>query len=382
MLNFPALSTTDRILSLIGLGVPVAAGVSGGKDSDVMAREVQQYLRSLGHTGELILIHSDLGRIEHRDSLPACQRLADRLGLELVVVRREKGDMVDRWLQRWHDNLERYSILKCVKLILPWSTPNMRFCTSEMKTAIICRYLVERFKSSVILSATGLRRQESPKRAKAEVCSVQSKLEHKTFGTSGYNWNPILPWTLEDVFAYHEYYNIPLHEAYTTFNLSRVSCSYCILSSHADLIASATDVRNHDVYRELVDIEIDTAFSFQSDTWLGDVAPHLLSTEQQHGLITAKRIAAQRERIESAIPPHLEYVRGWPTVMPTRHEAVILSEVRNAIADLYGLSISYADPDAILARYEELMADRAKKGILIKTSRILPVQQALWEVGL
>jgi 3'-phosphoadenosine 5'-phosphosulfate sulfotransferase (PAPS reductase)/FAD synthetase len=381
MKTFPAIETTPTIDTLIASGAPIAGGLSGGKDSSLMAWWLKKYLEEVGYTGKYIFVHADLGRIEHTDSLPSCQRIADLLGVELVVVRREKGDMVDRWLQRWNDNVERYCNLKCVKLILPWSTANMRFCTSEMKTAIICRYLVERFKSSFILSATGIRRQESPKRAKAEVCSVQSKLEHKTFGTSGYNWNPILPWTLENVLEYHRVQNIPLHEAYTTFNLSRVSCSYCILSSHADLIASAIDVRNHDVYRELVDIEIDTAFSFQSDTWLGDVAPHLLSTEQQHGLTRAKRTAAQRERIERVIPPHLEYVRGWPTVMPTRHEAVILSEVRNAIADLYGLSISCADPDAILERYAELMAQKAKKGIVIKPSRILPVQQGLWEVA-
>ena len=50
-------------------------------------------------------MHSDLGRIEWKDSLPTCERLADLTGLELLVVRREKGDMVDRWKQRWTDNL-------------------------------------------------------------------------------------------------------------------------------------------------------------------------------------------------------------------------------------------------------------------------------------
>ncbi len=47
------------------------------------------------------------------------------LGLELMVVRREAGDMMDRWLQRWRDNLARYATLRCVKVILPWSTPSM-----------------------------------------------------------------------------------------------------------------------------------------------------------------------------------------------------------------------------------------------------------------
>lgn len=242
MRSFPRIETTDIIDALIAFGFPIAGGLSGGKDSGLMAWLLYLYLQEMGYTGEYIFVHADLGRIEHTDSLPSCQRIADLLGVELVVVRREKGDMVDRWIQRWNDNVERYCNLKCVKLILPWSTASMRFCTSEMKTAIICRYLVERFKSSIIVSATGLRRQESPKRAEAEVCEVQKKLEHKTFGTTGYTWNPILPWKHDDVWEYHRVHNIPIHEAYTTFNLSRVSCAYCILSSYHDLVASATDV--------------------------------------------------------------------------------------------------------------------------------------------
>lgn len=377
--SFPGVETTPLITDLLMRKAPVAVGVSGGKDSNVAAFEVLRYLREVGHQGELLLIHSDLGRIEHTDSLPACQRLSDRLGLELVVVRREKGDMVDRWLQRWSDNVGRYQILKCVKMVLPWSTANMRFCTSELKTAVTCKYLVERFKQQTILNGVGIRRQESDARAKAQVCEAQDKLTHKTNGTTGYNWNPILAWTLEDVLKYHKVQHFDLHEAYTKFLMGRVSCSFCILSSYADMVASATDARNHDVYRELVDLEIISSFSFQSDRWLGDVAPHLLSAEQLQGLTEAKKRNALRIRIEKRIPTHLEYTRGWPTVMPTRGEAVLLSEVRNAIADLYQITISYSDPDSILARYEELMAKKAAKGIVVKTSRILPVQQALWE---
>ena len=53
--------------------------------------------------------------------------------------------MVDRWQQRWTDNLRRYRYLSCVQLILPWSTPAMRFCTGEMKLDLICRALAKRY---------------------------------------------------------------------------------------------------------------------------------------------------------------------------------------------------------------------------------------------
>ncbi|WP_454872978.1 hypothetical protein [Paraburkholderia xenovorans] len=45
--------------------------------------------------------------------------------------------MLARWQKRWENNVTRYRELSCVLLILLWSTPSMRFCTSELKTAVI-----------------------------------------------------------------------------------------------------------------------------------------------------------------------------------------------------------------------------------------------------
>jgi 3'-phosphoadenosine 5'-phosphosulfate sulfotransferase (PAPS reductase)/FAD synthetase len=362
MPQFPLIETTPILDNLLAKNAPVAIGVSGGKDGDIAAFETKAYLKAVGHTGPFVLIHSDLGRVEHKDSLPACERLASRLGVELIVVQRKAGDMMDRWLTRWQNNVKRYSLLQCVKMILPWSTASMRFCTSELKTAVICRDLVERYPGRTILNGVGIRRQESPNRALAPVCSPQLKLTSKTFKTTGYNWNPILAWTLEDVLAYHCYHNFPLHEAYTKYGNSRVSCAYCILSGMDDLSASATNPDNHDIYREMVDLEIVSSFSFQSDRWLGDIAPHVLSTNQLAGLREAKRRAVLREQAEARIPKHLLYAKGWPTTMPTSQEAMLLSEVRRSVADIMQLSIQYREADAILERYAELLAITAAKG--------------------
>src|SRR6202795_444279 len=82
---------TPEITSALEVGAAVAIGVSGGKDSAVTALATLDYLEDLGHRGPCVLIHSDLGRVEWRQSLPACHRLAGRLGLELIVVQRETG---------------------------------------------------------------------------------------------------------------------------------------------------------------------------------------------------------------------------------------------------------------------------------------------------
>ena len=72
--------------------VPVFIGVSVGKDSRAMAYRLCDYLDNRGHVRQRLLIHSDLGRAEWRQSLPVCESLAARLGVELVVVRGQAGD--------------------------------------------------------------------------------------------------------------------------------------------------------------------------------------------------------------------------------------------------------------------------------------------------
>jgi 3'-phosphoadenosine 5'-phosphosulfate sulfotransferase (PAPS reductase)/FAD synthetase len=340
---------------------PVAVGVSGGKDSSAAAWATFDYLDKIGHTGKRLLIHADLGKIEWADSLPICERLAERLGVELAVVRRAAGGMVERWYSRWDNNVLRYADLSCVKLILPWSTPSMRFCTSELKTAIICRELIRRFPGCDILSVLGIRREESPSRAKRPISSFQQRLESIKWDTAGLDWNSILNWLETDVWLCHELNGLPIHEAYTRYKSSRVSCAFCIMSSLADLIKAALCPGNEDVYRELCELEIVSTFSFQDKVWLSDVAPRLLTEEQRERLVIAKIAARSREIAEQRIPNHLLYEKGWPNVMPTYAEAIMLSEVRQEVAGLVNINVGCKTPELILGRYEQLMILKEQK---------------------
>ncbi len=190
-------AVTPEVTAALTNGAVVAIGVSGGKDSAATAFATTDYLDEIGHGGARVLIHSDLGRVEWCQSLPVCERLSRELGLELIVVRRERGDLLDRWRIRWENNVRRYAQLECVKLIMPWSTASMRFCTSELKTAVISRALVQRFPNRTILSAAGIRRQESPKRARSPIAREQPRLRNLTQGTRGFDWHPILEWTTQ-----------------------------------------------------------------------------------------------------------------------------------------------------------------------------------------
>lgn len=351
------IANSDEVRALLSANAPVAIGVSGGKDSCAVAIAYSKYLKSIKHAGKVILIHSDLGRVEWADSLPTCERLARHLNLELIVVRRAAGDMMDRWLTRWRNNVDRYVNLRCVKLILPWSTPSMRFCTSELKTAVICRELIRQFPGNRIISVSGIRREESSARAKAPVTKEQLKLRSVKHGTTGLDVHPIIDWTIGDVFAVHEEADFRPHEAYTKHGSSRVSCRFCIMGSAGDLQKSAQVTEHATLYREMVELEINSTFAFQGGKWLGDVAPSVLSDTARATLQVAKQKAIQRTAIEEKIPKNLWYVKGWPTCVPTLEEAEILAMVRVQVGTILNLPVRFTTAESVIARYQELIEE-------------------------
>lgn len=362
----------NSTLPVPGLNQEILWGtLSGGKDSCAAAIATAEHLRAIGHTGSIVLIHSDLGdkdpslSVEWDDSLPTCERLAAFLGVELVIVRRSAGGMVKRWFKRWENNLTRYRSMACVKLILPWSTPDMRFCTSELKSAPIASALVKRFPGRRIISACGIRREEglgrhSSARTNAPTSELNKRLSNKRSRTSGVNWNPIAAWTEADVFSFCAARGFQMHEGYG-LGMSRISCRYCIMQDLSDQRVSASVPANAPVYRTLVDLEIASAFAFQGNRWLGDIAPHLLSEAQRQGLARAKEIAVQRVMIEAQIPDHLLYERGWPKVMPTVEEAELLCRVRCEVGALYGMAVTCTDSAELIDRYADLMTLKARE---------------------
>lgn len=328
----PPIATTPEVDGNLLLDYPVAIGVSGGKDSCATAFATVAYLDRIKHRGPRVLIHADLGATEWADSLPTCQRLAARLGLALVVVRRPQGDMMDRWEQRWRDNVRRWQELACVKLILPWSTPAMRFCTAELKIDQICRRLIAK---------------EQPK-----LTSVKN-------WTDGLTWNPIADWSLDDVFGYLREQDFPLHEAYTRYGASRVSCAFCMIATQADHEAALRCRSNHALAERMVRLESSSTFSFQAGRWLGDTVRPILDGHQIDAVEQAKSRARLREEAEARIPRHLLYRKGWPECVPSDAEAALLAAVRWDVAGAVGIKPTFCNPAGIVERYRELMAKKA-----------------------
>jgi len=361
----------DEIRALIAADAPVAVGVSGGKDSCAAAIATVEHLRAVGHEGPVVLVHADLGdpdpalNVEWDDSLPTCERLAAFLKVPLVVTKRAAGGMMKRWQKRWQNNVKRYAELSCVKIILPWSTPSMRFCTSELKSAPIASKLVKLFPGQRIISACGIRREEGKgrkesARTNAPTSKENKRLTNKRASTSGVDWNPIAAWSTSDVFAICAARSFQMHEGYAR-GMSRISCRFCIMQDTSDQRVSASVAANAPVLRTIVGLEIKSTFAFQGSGWLGDVAPELLDDATRAAIVAAKDRAAKRVQIEKRIPKHLLYTKGWPTVMPTQEEAELLCAVRREVAALLGIKVSCTEPAKLIARYAELMAKKAAK---------------------
>ena len=347
--------TTDDIESALAAHAPVAVGVSGGKDSQAAALAVAAHLDRVGHCGPRILVHSSLGVVEWLDSLPTCERLAEHLEWELVVLRRPAGDLLHRWEARWESCVKRYRDLSCTKLILPWSTPSLRFCSGEFKTHLISSALRKRFPNGPIVSASGVRAEESLARSRRPIANHNARLSRKKPGAIGIDWNPILLATKADVLSSIAEQGLALHQAYTEYGTSRVSCRFCIMSSISDLNAAASADESHDLYRKMCDLELRSSFSFQSGRWLSTIQPKLLGAGGATRIAASMAVSHSRQQAERRIPTALRFSsKGWPQSIPTLEEAHILASVRCEVSRLYEWELPFATAASVRDRIAQL----------------------------
>ena len=348
------LSIPDDIQAALLSGAVVAVGVSGGKDSQAAAIAVSEHLNRIGHAGPRILVHSDLGEIEWRASLPACEQLAAQLGWELIVVRRKAGGLLERWSKRWDDNVARYTQLQCIKIISPFSSPSLRFCTSELKTDVIASALRKRFPTQDIVSVAGIRAEESAARSRMPASASHAKLTRRN--AVGLSWHPILTATKVQVLDAIKARGMELHPAYTIHGMTRVSCSFCIMSSNADLISASAAEETHDTYRFLCELELKSSFAFQHRRWLTSYRGELLGDgwEQRFGRTLAA--AATREEAESRLPKHVLYQKGWPVSIPGIEDSKVIADVRLAVSDALQIPMAFTSAGDVRSRIAELYA--------------------------
>jgi 3'-phosphoadenosine 5'-phosphosulfate sulfotransferase (PAPS reductase)/FAD synthetase len=362
--ELPGIALTPEIIGAIRAGAWIVFNLSGGKDSSAAMAAVNLFLDFFGHPrARRMAIHADLGRAEWATTPETVQRIAAEAGMPLTVVRRAAGDLVDRWIQRFESGKRRYAALETYNLIGPWSSASLRFCQSEMKAAVIGPAVARMHQGEQIISVLGLRRDESHNRASIPIAKTDERYAKagNRHGTTMMVWHPIADWTSDAVFCAHRVLGILLHEAYSMWGSSRLSCRYCIFASQRDLEASASAPSNAEVYRELVGIEARSTFPFQPTRWLADVAPRLLSAGLRSDVVRAKADQLERRRLEASMPPGLRYVKGWPPRLPTPAEAEDIAAARRPILAHHSLPDRFPTAVSIMERFAELLAVAARK---------------------
>lgn len=338
--------------------------ISGGKDSQAMLSAVAAAHRERGWAAGIFAIHADLGRTEWKQSLPHCQKTCDDLGIFLKVVKRPQGDLLQEIQDRqakltgtgrsaWPSATQRYctadqkrgQIQKAKRQVF-WPDAATRYCTADQKRGQIDkalraphwpsatnRYCTSHQKSdqidkelrgyNLVVSAMGMRGQESRARAKRPSLTLDRTLTAKMFRALdpvellsaydreaglrpafgiqrrlAFDWLPIHDWSLDDVWEacgtdaadvarrQQLYRNGEVdaafdgwqaHPAYV-FGNQRVSCTLCILASKNDLAVGAR--HNPELYRTYVQMERESGFTFQHGKPLSDIAPELLAEEE------------------------------------------------------------------------------------------------------
>lgn len=317
----PAFSVPAVIDTALREGAALAWSLSGGKDSQALVLVGAAWFRAQSYPGHQYIIHADLGRAEWPQTPAFVQQVAEQAGLPLVVVRRAKGDLIARIEERlestresgapfWPSAESRYCtshlkagpIDQALRNPAPfWPSAESRYCTSDLKRGPIDRALRA---AEVVISAEGVRADESRERAKKPVVEIRAAITAKSRVKPAenlasmspeaalaarkpgkrvaLNWRPLLNWTTEDIWRACGTSSVELeqrkalyrdgqhdvalagwvgHPAYV-FGNQRLSCAFCVLGSQNDLLNGAQ--HNPDLYAHLIKLEIIGGATFKN----------------------------------------------------------------------------------------------------------------------
>ena len=231
---FAGLALPPECRATIRQGAAVAISTSGGKDSQAMTI----LLSRLVPRDRLVAVHAPLGEVEWPGTIEHIRATLPE-GVPLILAPVASGK----------------TLLNRVKERGMWPSASARWCTSDFKTGPIQRELRRWLKANPrfegrLVNAMGMRAQESPARARKAPWRRNARMS--VAGREVFDWLPVFDLSTEDVFRVIRNAGQSPHPAYAA-GMSRLSCSFCILASRADL-RRAAELRP-ELYRRYVEIE-------------------------------------------------------------------------------------------------------------------------------
>ncbi len=226
--------TPPRCREMIQTGALVAVNHSGGKDSQAMTI----LLSRIVPRSQLLAVHAPLGEVEWPGTIEHIEATLPE-GVPLIFAPVASGKTL---LQR----VEERGL---------WPSSKARWCTSDFKAGPIQRELRRYLKAHPrfggrLVNAMGMRAEESPARAGKAPWRRNDRMS--AAGREVFDWLPIFGLSTEDVFRIVREAGQAPHWAYAA-GMSRLSCSFCILASRADL-RRAAELRP-ELYRRYAEIE-------------------------------------------------------------------------------------------------------------------------------
>lgn len=272
-----AIFLPDAVKTALENGAALAVSISGGKDSHALLAACCAAYQAQGWTGPLFAVHADLGRMEWFNTPAFVEQLVERYQVPLVIVKREDGrDLLD---------IMRERAAKLAGTGKPWAPSSAaRYCTSGEKRDQIDRHLRT---FTQVVSAEGIRSDESAARAKKTPCQVRARITTKE--RHALTWFPLFDWSAADVWeaigtsqeelelrraAFRAGYETDAldgwvgHPAYVMGN-DRLSCAICCLASKADRENGAK--WNPGLAFALAELEQETGFTYVQGSTIKDL---------------------------------------------------------------------------------------------------------------
>lgn len=265
---------------------------SGGKDSQAMITEVVETADAQGVPRDrLLVVHADLGRAEWPGTRELAEQQAAAYGLAFVTVARGQ-DLLDQVITRretldaeaaalevkarelalagLHELAERAAEDAAKKLATPaWPSSTARYCTSDHKTSQVAKLMTELAAQHReanpgaglirILNCLGIRRDESPARAKKRPLGGDPATNSRREVT---RWLPIFFRSESWVWATIERSGLPYHPAYDA-SMPRLSCVFCVLAGQRELVIAAR--LNPDLGQAYLEVERRVGHTIKAD---------------------------------------------------------------------------------------------------------------------
>lgn len=242
----------------------IVINTSAGKDSQAMADFICTMAKEQGVIDRVVMVHADLGKVEWAGTKELAEEHAKHYGVPIVIVRREKGDLLATVLARgmWPDSGNRYC-----------TSDQKRDQVSKFHTATTTGMNLDR--QARILNCMGFRAEESPARAKRQVFETDKR------NTNGKrlvaNWLPIHAWTTKQVWARIATAGTRYHHAYD-LGMPRLSCCFCIFAPKAALMIAGK--HNPALLDEYVAVEKTIGHTFRHGFAIAEVKAALERGEE------------------------------------------------------------------------------------------------------